>query len=75
MSTNLYEGEQVQVTRFACGECRTKGPCFQITALWPGKGDLVVVHRSEAREVVKAILKDMFCDEKAIDALLSQDKQ
>jgi hypothetical protein len=59
MSTNLYEGSNVQVTRFACGPCQTDGPCFQITGLTPKDGDYVIVHRNDAEEVCKAILKDM----------------
>jgi hypothetical protein len=59
MSTQLYEGEGVQVTRFACGKCRKDGPCFQITGLGEVNGDLVVVHRSEAPEVLKAIAGEL----------------
>lgn len=72
MSTNLFEGDRIQVTRFACGQCRTKGPCFQVTGIGPRNGDYTVVHREDAPTVVKTILKDMFYQESAIDALLAQ---
>ena len=72
MSTNLFEGDRVQVSRFACGQCRTKGPCFQVTGIGPKSGDYVVLHREDAPAVVKAVLKDMFYEESAIDLLLSK---
>ena len=59
VSTNLYEGDNVQVTRFACGKCQKEGPCFQITGLTPKDGDYVIVHRDNAEDVCKAILGDM----------------
>ena len=59
MSTTLYEGSGIQVTRFACGKCKTDGPCFQITGDGGAGGDYVVVHRSEAQSVSKAMLDDV----------------
>jgi hypothetical protein len=59
MSTNLHEGDRVQVTRFACGRCQKGGPCFQITGIGPKSGDYVIVHRDDAEDVCKAILNDM----------------
>ncbi len=59
MSTTLYEGDNVQVTRFACGRCQKDGPCFQSTGVGPKSGDYVIVHRDDAEEVFGAILKDM----------------
>lgn len=59
MSTNLFEGPGIQVTRFACGKCKTDGPCFQITGDGGSNGDYVVVHRSEAQGVSKAMLDDL----------------
>ena len=59
MSTTLYEGSGIQVTRFACGKCKTDGPCFQITGDGGNNGDYVVVHRSEAQGVSKAMLDDL----------------
>lgn len=59
MSTNLYEGDNVQVTRFACGRCKKAGPCFQITGIGPTNGDYVIVHRDEAESVCEKILQDL----------------
>ena len=59
MSSTLYEGDRVEVTRFACGKCQKSGPCFQITGRGPKAGDYVIVHRDDAQEVCGAILQDM----------------
>lgn len=59
MSNNLYEGDRVQVTKFACGRCQKDGPCFQITGIGPRSGDYVIVHRDDAPDVCRVILEDM----------------
>jgi hypothetical protein len=59
MSTQLFEGNNVQVTRFACGRCRTDGPCFQITGIGGGAGDYVIVHREDAQSVAKALAEEV----------------
>lgn len=74
MSTNLYDVGGLQVTRFACGKCRTDGPCFQITGDGTGGGDYVIIHRFQAHDAAYAILHDMH-KEKPPDADPCQDDQ
>lgn len=62
MGNCLFEGERVIVTRFACGRCKTEGPCFQITGVGYKAGDYVIVHREDAKDVSKAMLKEVGLD-------------
>lgn len=59
MSTNIYEGLGLIVTRFACGKCGPDGPCFQLTGDGSNGGDFVVIHRGQAEEATYSIMRDL----------------
>jgi predicted lipoprotein with Yx(FWY)xxD motif len=74
VSTTLFEGDRVQVSRFACGQCRVKGPCFQVTGIGPKNGDYVVIHREDADKVIIAILADTNPDDNYVEISLGRDR-